>query len=61
MHDLSTLLYKAVCNVVNVLTRYEFVIGRHVSTTEELPVIKYYITKFVVRRYNAVFSTVSSR
>jgi len=31
--------------VVNVLTRYEFVIGRHVSTTEEIPVIKYYITK----------------
>jgi len=47
--------------VANVLTRYEFVIDRHVSTTEEIPVIKYYITKIVVRRYNAVFSTVSSR
>jgi len=31
--------------VVNVLTRYEFVIGRHVSTTEELPATKCYITK----------------
>jgi hypothetical protein len=28
-----------------VLTGYEFVIGRHVSTTEEIPVIKFYITK----------------
>ena len=31
--------------MVNVLTRYEFVIGRHVSMTEEIPVIKFYVTK----------------
>jgi len=60
MHDLSAVLYKAYCNVVTILTRYEFVIGHHVSTTEELPVIKYYITKICCTTL-VLFSNVCSR
>ena len=48
MYDLSPLLFNDQCNVINVLARYEFVKGLHMSTTDELPVMKYYIANFVV-------------